>query len=279
VAARSPPLNPDHVAGSVVESIFLSDHFMRVVLEVPDVATLDLPHGADTAVGVYFGRNQRAPGRTYTVRHDDRRSGRIVVDILMHGDGVGTAWAKQVSVGDIVVLAHANSWYRPPATADWQLLVADMAGLPALARILDAPPPMATTVVVELVDEADLAYLPHQSDLSVVSLFGTGNGVSGSALVAHVMSLTPAEGSGYCWFAGEASDARALRKHLRHERRWRLSQLDVMGYWRRDSADWDTRFSRVGSELYSVYTKAIDEGKGEKVAMEEFDEALERAGL
>jgi NADPH-dependent ferric siderophore reductase len=279
VAARSPPLSQEHVVGSVVESTSLSDHFIRVVLEVPDVARLDLPHGADTAVGIYFGRNQSAPGRTYTVRHDARQSGRIVVDILMHGDGVGTAWAKQMSVGDTVVLAHANSWYQPPASADWQLLVADMAGLPALARILDAPPPMATTVVVELVDEADLAYLPHQSDVQVATLFRTGNGVSGSALVAHVMSLTPADGIGYCWFAGEASDARVLRKHLRHERRWRLDQLDVMGYWRRNSADWDTQFSRVGSDLYSVYTKAIDEGRSEKVAMEEFDEALERAGL
>jgi NADPH-dependent ferric siderophore reductase len=279
VATRSPPLSPDAVVGSVVESDSLSDHFMRVILESPDMARLSLPRGSDAAVGVYFGANQSAPSRTYTVRHDDRRNGRVVVDILMHGDGVGTSWAKQVTTGDKVVLAHANSWYRPPAATDCQLLVADMAGLPALARILDAPPPVATTVVVELVDETDLAYLPHQSDLQVLPLFGTGNGVSDSALVAHAMSITPAEGIGYCWFAGEASDARALRKHLRHEKRWSSDQLDVMGYWRRNSAGWDKQFALAGSDLYSVYTKALDEGKSEKVAMEEFDEALERAGL
>jgi NADPH-dependent ferric siderophore reductase len=279
VAARPPPLSTDPVVGSVVESACLSDHFMRVVLEAPELARLDLPRDADTAVGIYFGANTSAPGRTYTVRHDDRQNGRVVVDILMHGDGVGTAWAREAAVGDKVTLAHANSWYRPPATADWQVLVADMAGLPALARILDAPPPVATSVVVEVVDDTDLAYLPHQSDLQVLPVFGTGNGVCDSALVAHAMSAIPTGGIGYCWFAGEASDARALRKHLRHEQRWPSDQLDVMGYWRENSADWDTRFARVGSDLYSVYTKALDEGKSERVAMEEFDEALEKAGL
>jgi NADPH-dependent ferric siderophore reductase len=279
VAARTPPLSPDHVVGRIVESASLSARFTRVVVEVPDMERLDLPQDADTAVGIYFGGSESAPGRTYTVRQDDRRNGRIVVDVLMHGDGIGTAWADQVVEGDKVVLAHANSWYRLPATADWQLLVADMAGLPALARILDAPPPVATTVIVELVDETDLGYLPQHSDLQVLPVFGTGNGGSDSALAQHVSAYASAEGTGYCWFAGEARDTRIVRKHLRHELHWLPDQLDIMGYWRRNSADWDTRFALVGAELYAVYTRALDEGKSEKVAMEEYDDALERAGL
>jgi len=279
MAARPPPLSPDVASGRIVESSSLTAHFTRIVVEVPEVERLCLPRGADTAVGIYFGANQYAPGRTYTVRHDDRPARRIVVDVLMHGDGIGTAWADQVAGGDTVVLAHANSWYRPPATADWQLLVADMSGLPALARILDTPPTTATTAIVELVDETDLAYLPDQPNVLVLPLFGTGNGVSDSALAQHVVSHTRAGGTGYCWFAGEARDARAVRKHLRHEQRWVPEQLDVMGYWRRSSADWDSRFALVGADLYSVYTRALDEGKSAKIAMEEFDEALERVGL
>ena len=279
MAARPPPLSPEHAVGRIVESSSLSAHFRRIVVEVPEVERLCLPRDADTAVGIYFGGSQSAPGRTYTVRHDDRPNGRIVVDVLMHGDGIGTAWADQVAGGDTVVLAHANSWYRPPATADWQLLVADMAGLPALARILDTPPTTATTAIVELVDETDLAYLPDQPNVLVLPLFGTGNGVSDSVLAQHVVSHTQADGTGYCWFAGEARDARAVRKHLRHEQRWIPEQLDVMGYWRRNSADWDSQFALVGADLYSVYTRALDEGKSAKIAMEEFDEALEQAGL
>jgi NADPH-dependent ferric siderophore reductase len=268
-------LIPDHAVGSVVESGSVSPHFTRVVLDVPDTTRLNLPHGADTAVGIYFGGSHAAPGRTYTVRHDDRRKGRITVDILMHGDGIGTGWASHVSDGDKVILAHANSWYRPPGTTVWQLLVADMAGLPALARIIEEAPRIPTIAIVEVVDQADLGYLPNRPDVQTVPLFGTANG----ALAARVAAYARADSAGYCWFAGEASEARLVRKYLRRELRWEMDQLDVMGYWRRHSADWDTQFARVGAELYSVYTAALGEGKSAKDAMEVFDEALEQAGL
>jgi NADPH-dependent ferric siderophore reductase len=59
--------------GSVVDSRSLSAYFTRITLDVPDVERLNLPNGADTAVGVYFDGERPAPGRTYTVRRDDRR--------------------------------------------------------------------------------------------------------------------------------------------------------------------------------------------------------------
>jgi NADPH-dependent ferric siderophore reductase len=271
VAARPPPLTPAHAIASVVETRSLSAYFTRIILEVPDVERLGLPDGADTAVGVYFDGGESGPGRTYTVRHDDRRDGRLVLDILLHGDGVGTAWAGNVAPGDEVVLAHANSWYGPPPTTGWQLLVADMAGLPALARILDEPPSVPTTVIVDVADD-ELAYLPSQHDVTLVPVFG-------GALLQRVFAYAATEGSGYCWFAGEASVARAVRKHLRRELHWRLDQLDVMGYWRRHSADWETQFALVGAGLYSAYNRALDDGKSVKDAMEEFDDALEQRGL
>lgn len=277
MAAGAQALSLDHALASVVESGSLGGHFTRVVLDVPDVDRLSLPLDGDTAVGLYFGESLAAPGRTYTVRHDDRPNARLVVDILMHGEGVGTAWARGLSIGDKVVLAHANSWYRPPASTEWQVLVADMAGLPALARILDDPPPVPTTVIVDVVDDGDLAYLPQQHEVTLVALSGTGDG--GSALRQQVAAHIGRGGGGYCWFAGEASDARAVRKHLRRELRWTPEQLDVMGYWRRDSPDWDNRFARVGVGLYSAYTAALADGKSGKDAFEEYDEALERAGL
>ena len=275
MAARPPPLIPDHALGSVIESGSVSAHFTRVLFDVPDMTRLNLPQDADTAVGIYFGRSHTAPGRTYTVRHDDRHNGRIAVDILMHGDGIGTDWVSQASEGDNVILAHANSWYRPPEGAAWQLLAADMAGLPALARILDEAPWIPTIAIVEVVDQADLDYLPNRPDVQMVPLIGT----AGAALAARVAAYARNDNLGYCWFAGEASEARLMRKYLRRELHWEMGQLDVMGYWRRDSADWDTRFALVGADLYSLYTTALDNGKSAKDAMEVFDEALEQAGL
>ncbi|HKV18555.1 MAG TPA: siderophore-interacting protein [Mycobacterium sp.] len=257
--------------GSIVGSRYLNRHFVRVTLDAPDIGRLDLPTEPDTAVGFYFGTGDSAPGRTYTVRQDPREHARLAVDILLHGDGVGTAWVNRATAGDEVALAHANSWYRPPPATDWQLLVADMAGLPALARILEKPPIIPTTVVVDVLDDA-LDYVPHWHDVAVVP-------APDGAVTRTVRAHTSARGLGYCWFAGEAGDARAVRKHLRRELHWESSRLDVMGYWRRNSADWDNRFAETGADLYSVYTRAMDAGKSPKDAMEEFDEALERAGL
>ena len=255
----------------VGETATVSAHFTRVVLEVPDIERLTLPRHGDAAVGVYFGDSLSAPGRTYTVRDDDRANGRLVVDILMHGDGVGTAWARRARRGDKVILAHANSWYHPPMTTRWQLLVADMAGLPALARILDDPPAVPTTVVLD-VDDDHLGYLSSRRGVTSARTLGV-------PLPQLVAAHTGTAGPGYCWFAGEAGEARAVRKHLRRELRWSHDQLDVMGYWRQDSTAWDRRFARVGADVFSAYTRALDAGQSRKRAFEEFDEALERAGL
>ena len=271
MAAGPQALKTDQAVGSVVETRSLSPHFTRVVLDVPDLHALELPRCGDAAVGVYFGDTLSAPGRTYTVRRHDQDSGKVVVDVLMHGYGIGTDWVRHVADGDKVVLAHANSWHRPPAKAEWQLLVADMAGLPALARILEEPVGVPTAAIVEVADEAALGYLPSESSVPVTRATGP--------LVAEVTAGIRAGGYGYCWFAGEATQARAVRKYLRRELHWDLEQLDVMGYWRHHSADWDMRFADVGADLYSVYTAALADGRSEKDAMEAFDEALERAGL
>jgi hypothetical protein len=60
---------------------------------------------------------------------------------------------------------------------------------------------------------------------------------------------------------------------------WTTDQLDITGYWRFDSERWDARFATVEDDVVAVYAQAIADGKGDKVASEEFDEALERVGL
>ena len=66
---------------------------------------------------------------------------------------------------------------------------------------------------------------------------------------------------------------------LRLEYGWATDQLDVFGYWRRDALAWSERFAPHGPRMYSIYEKALSQGKSEKVALEEFDDALERLGL
>ncbi|MBB5160698.1 siderophore-interacting protein [Mycobacterium sp. AZCC_0083] len=286
---------------TVIETIQLTPRLRRITLKVDDPELLEVKPGGDSAVGVYFpivgpdGERTGPPtvtgadggryvdpesgseGRNYTVRTHD--GDRIDLDVILHARGPGTAWASSTGPGDRVGLDHARSWYRPEPASDWQLLVTDLSGLPAAARIIsELPGGVPVTVVVEAADPEDLEYLPTHPDVTVVSSVGTGNGHAPSRLARLVRELTLPEGRGYCWFAAEAAESRAVRKYFRGNG-WTVEQLDVTGYWRFDSETWDAKFALVQDDVVAVWERALADGKGERVADEEFDEALERAGL
>lgn len=261
---------------SVVETLQLSPRLRRISLRVEDPAALAVQPGADSAVGVYFDLEAPAEGRNYSVR---RHTGDLIdLDVVLHASGPGTTWARNAKPGDRVGLDHARSWYRPPPGTNWQLLVTDLSGLPAAARIIEElPRVMSTVAVVEVADYHDLDYLPNRPDVTIVPSLGTGNGFGPSQLATLVRQIALPE-SGYCWFAGEAGQSRDVRKYLRG-RGWSIDHYDITGYWRFDSEAWDVRFALVEDDVVAVYERALAAGKPDKVASEEFDDALERAGL
>jgi NADPH-dependent ferric siderophore reductase len=262
---------------TVLETVTLSSRLRRIVLQVDEPDELGVAPGADSAVAVYFSGAPSGVGRNYSVRFHD--GARITVDVVLHAHGPGTEWASTAVAGDRVGLDHARSWYQPEATTEWQVLVSDLSGLPAAARIVEALPAGRTaTLIVEVAAIEDLDYLPHRPDVDVRAAVGTGNGDAPSALADALRRFAFPVGRGYCWFAGEAAEGRAVRKHLRGLG-WTIDQYDITGYWRQDSEAWDRRFERVQNDVFAVYQRALSAGKGTKEALEEFDEACERAGL
>lgn len=287
---------------SVIETTQVTARIRRIRLQLDDPVGLDVKSAGDSAVGVYFPQidadGQRIPprsvtgadgkthvdyesgheGRNYSVRH--HRDDVIDLDIVLHDRGPGTEWARATATGDRVGLDHARSWYRPESSTDWQLLVTDLSGLPATARIIDQLPgdSAPVTAVVEVADLDDLGYLPSHPAVTVIPALGTGNGLGPSRLAQTVTGLTLPDGRGYCWFAGEAAESRAVRKHFRSHG-WSVEQLDVTGYWRMDSETWDAKYALVAADVEAVYVRALADGKGDKLADEEYDEALEQAGL
>ena len=286
---------------SVVETIQLGPRIRRVSLQIDDPMALDVQRAGDSAVGVYFPvvtpDGERIPppivtgsdgnryvdpasgaeGRNYSVRHHD--GDRIDIDVILHARGPGTTWAATTCPGDRVGLDHARSWYRPESTSDWQLLVSDLSGLPATARIVEElSGGIPATVILEVAEHDDAHYLPAHPDVTVISSVGTGNGCAPSRLAELLREFTLPDGRGYCWFAGEAAESRTVRKYLRGHG-WTIDQLDVTGYWRFDSETWDAQYALVAADVEAVWERARKEGKSERVADEEFDEALERAGL
>ncbi|MCK8614046.1 siderophore-interacting protein [Gordonia sp. C13] len=277
----------------------LTPNLRRLTFDVADLPGLGLPGVADEAVGIYFpAESQRstpdmqcrdgiwayydldpAPdGRNYSIRAADPAAGTVVVDFVIHAAGPATTWAQRTEPGHEVVMTHARSWFAPPTGTGRLVLAADLAGLPALARIIeDLPVVDGVTVVAEVPSPTDLTYLPERK-VETITLIG-GNGRTPSRLAETVAALDLPDASAYCWFAGEASESRAVRKHLRSELRWGRESYDVIGYWRQDSERWTQAYSERSTELFAVYRQALAEGKTEKEASEEFDEALERVGL
>ncbi len=271
----------------MVETTPLTSRLRRILLQIEDPDTLGITASADSAVGVYFPGVDTTEGRNYSVRYHN--GDHITLDIVLHHvvlqniaphpHGPGSAWASTTRPGDRVGLDHARSWYRPEPATRWQLVISDLSGLPAAARIIEELPVSSTAIlIIEVAADDDLHYLPARQGLSVIVSVGTGNGCGPSKLAQLVRDLTLPDGRGYCWFAGEAAESRAVRKHLRGLG-WTIDQYDISGYWRSDSKAWDARFAEVQHDVVPVYERALLDGMGNKAALEEFDEALERVGL
>jgi NADPH-dependent ferric siderophore reductase len=197
----------------------MSPHLVRLVLSVPGFASTGVP---DEWVGLVVPGQFQV--RYYTVRSHD--GDEVVLDVVIHEEGLVTEWAGGDCVGDAVVLTAAQASYSPPTGAAWLMLVGDLTALPAMARIA-ASTSLPTRIWAEVSD--DLAgYLPDGPDVTWLTPPAEGR----SRLAEVVEQIDWPEGEGYFWMAGESAQMRAIRKHLMRQRRLPNAAYDVMGYWR-----------------------------------------------
>ncbi|HYI54302.1 MAG TPA: siderophore-interacting protein [Microlunatus sp.] len=218
--------------------------------------------------------------RSYTVRRVDSATGEMVIDFVRHEGGAAAGWAIQARAGDVVYLSPANGWYKPPADATWQLLMADMTALPALGRILEELPAQQRAVVLaEVTGPSDTQRIESLAEVTCTWLHGSGNGHGPSRLLAALQEMELPEGPGYIWFAGEAAESREVRKYVRRELGWPTERFTIIGYWRVDKERWMARWEQVGDSLEKVYESAVASGLSENDALEVYEEALEKAGL
>ncbi len=248
----------------------------RLVLVLPGPDRRHTPEPDAGGGWDHLPLDRRPVQRSYTVRAFDPASATLVVDVVVHEGGPGSAWALRAAPGDVVLLTEARGWYAPPPEATWQLLVADLTALPALARIAESSP-LPSHALVEVPEPADR--LPVRAAVSTRWLCGTGNGLAPSGLLRAVRELELPRGPGYVWCAGEAAETRALRRHLRGERGLTTREYVVLGYWRQDQADWDRRYAQLAGGLEGVYAEAVARGLSSTDALEAYDDALERVGL
>ncbi|RIJ71248.1 siderophore-interacting protein [Nakamurella silvestris] len=276
----------------------LTPHMVRIRFSGGDLPEFRSSGQADECIGITFpapgsrvspdpvltagtwGHPEDAAVRVYSVRHWDAEKAVLTVDFVVHEGGIAAAWAMDARVGDSVVLHGPDGWYRIPADTDWQLLVADMTGLPALGRIVEELPAGARAhVIAEIVEGGDIQPLRTAATVTYEWITGSGNGHAPSALTDAVRRHPLPPGRGYVWFAGEAAPSREVRKLVRREWGWEHSRFTVLGYWRVAKEEWLARYRELAPDLADRHAEALAAGTSHEVADEMFEEELERVGL
>jgi NADPH-dependent ferric siderophore reductase len=197
----------------------ISAHLVRLTLSAPGFVSLGVP---DEWVGLVVPGQFQV--RYYTVA--DCADDELVLDVVVHAEGLVTEWASGDCLGDRVTITAAQSSFEVPDGAAWLLLVGDLTAMPAMARIADEID-LPTRLWAEVPD--DLAgYLPEGADVTWLEPPDEGQ----SRLAEVVEGIDWPQGEGYFWMAGESAQMRAIRKYLMRERRLPSTAYDVMGYWR-----------------------------------------------
>jgi len=182
--------------------------------------------------------------RRFTVRRWDTQRGELTVDFVTHGEaGTAGRWAQQAQPGDLLQLQGPSGGYRPDPDVATHLFVGDESALPAIAASLEAVPEGRRALVVALVaSPAGELALSCPGKLRVTWLHRrTLDRPAADAMVAAVRALDLDAAGTHGFVHGEASQTRAVRRHLLGGLGMARERLSVSPYWRRTMTDEDWR--------------------------------------
>jgi NADPH-dependent ferric siderophore reductase len=173
--------------------------------------------------------------RRYTIRSFDPATATLDLDVVLHGDGPGAAWARTASAGDRIEAIGPRGKVTVDAEADWHLFVGDDAALPAtlaMAGSLDTP---ARAIVVLEVDGADSEQEARAADGQAIPVQwlhrGEADPASPDNLVRALGALDLPPGRGHAYLAGELKVVAELRATL-VARGLEAAQISAKPYWR-----------------------------------------------
>ena len=221
----------------VVESRMITPRMHRIRLGGSEPGGFDYRPGQDVMVWVPADGG-RMLYRRYTIRHFDRETGSIDLDIFVHGKGgPGENWAKTVRPGDVVDVVGPRGKISLVA-APWHLFAGDETYIPATLAMLEALP--AGTPAWAFLEVAG----PEEEQPLVVSAnvrltwIHRGDAAPGdpAGLVAAVESAELPTSAGHAYIGAELQVARALRRIL-EARDFDSNQISSKAYWGRGRAN------------------------------------------
>lgn len=260
----------------------IPDEYIRVLIP-PAGAVLALPQ-IDEKWNISYPEGSVEPDfRVYTI--SDYRivdgEAQIDIDIALHDEGIGSDWAKACRPGEEVGVIEPHGLYAADPAVGWQLLVADITGLPAVARILRGlAPGQRADVHMVLTDADDEIVLPSAADVNVTWQIVERDTDICDALTEAVTSRDLPASDRYVWLAGEARASRAVRRHLRRELKWPQADFYTCGYWQLDAEKWNARYEEVADEVMAKSQEAQEEVGGDQGAyLDALDDIYESVGL
>ncbi len=176
---------------------------------------------------------QMPPSRTYTPRSYDAASNELVVEFMLHGDGLAASWAKSAKAGDEVAVTLPGGAYTVEP-ADWYLIGGDESALPAIETILEELPDASRAqIIVEVEGPGEERPLPAPH----VTWLHRKGAAPGRRLEEAIRALEMPSGDGRVWVGCEAGVMRDIRKHLLLDRGLDRSAIHTHGYWKQGTSN------------------------------------------
>lgn len=216
---------PSRPAGDLDDNQLLAkakgaSHWKLTVLDVGQIAPrmLRMSMSADEITSMKWLPAQdltllitRAGGRDirrrYTIAGHERD--RVYIDVYLHGEGIGTTWARTCRAGDSVSAIGPRGKFLLKPEADWHLMIGDETALPGIRAMLAATDRPAQ-VIVDVDDPQDWrsfgadarpatrwTWLPRHSPLNAAAVLAP-----------------PPGGVGHAYISGEARRVLAWREQL-----------------------------------------------------------------
>lgn len=253
---------------TVKEKIFLTPHYIRVILEGPDVARfaearvgdnnkIIVPDTPDSPIVLpEFGSGKGGRGgsqggsrptvRTYTMRALDLNQGLMTIDFVAHGEeGPASAWAfRAVPGSQLGVLMKVKE--RPLfLSSDWFCLVGDHTALPVISVILESLPEYAVgKVLLEVYGPEDVLELQKPEGMEIVWSYNNAPGAKATlpALLREVE--LPHEHTKFVFVAAEYHSVREIQEQLRTNDYLLREEWQTFSYWKYGQAEDDSSEER-----------------------------------
>ena len=204
---------------------------LRLIMPLNPARTPVWPVMGENGAPVWPQREDALHARYVTLKNIRSDVQEVDIDIVRHGTGLVSGWAQNTQAGQIVGAMGPTGRVNLPKAQSY-FLAADGTGLPAIARFLENLPATACgDVVVALPDGVSpQSYFP-ETPLNIHTLTPD---MFEAEVLDHALRLTRANVTDYGFFAGEFSNAQALRKHFKAGLGLdKTSQLST-AYWRRE---------------------------------------------